>query len=167
MCAYAGNFTPEYATALSLLAECLIPIGGRLLIFGPMDAALAQSVGLSAPNIELGGLLTSHSLIETLRERADVLFVPMSFAKDYRANMEVSFPSKLADYTAAGLPLLIYGPNYCSAVRWAEANAPVAEVVTAEGGEELSRALRRLVSDPAHRMQLAQAASTAGTRFLL
>ena len=165
VCAYAGSFTPRYAAALELLAEHLIPVGGRLLIFGPIDAAQAKSMGLSSPNIQLGGLLTSPSLIETLRKRADALFVPMSFSPDDRANMEISFPSKLTDYTAVGLPLLIYGPEYCSAVRWARANAPVAEVVTAEGGDELSGSLRRLVSDPGYRMQLARSALLAGKRY--
>ena len=50
-----------------------------------------------------------------------------------RINMEMAFPSKLADCTATGLPLLIYGPAYCSAVTWARENPGVAEVVETEG----------------------------------
>jgi hypothetical protein len=166
VCAFAGTMSLEYAAALKLLAECLLAVAGRLLIFSPMNAEQAKSAGLSAPNIELAGLLpSSRLLIETLRERADVLYVPMAFSADYRANTEISFPSKLTDYTAVGLPLLIYGPKYCSAVRWAEANTPVAEVVTAEGGVELSRAVGRLASDPAYRTQLARAALAAGERY--
>jgi glycosyltransferase involved in cell wall biosynthesis len=166
VCAYAGTvYTLEDAAALQLLGECLLAVGGRLLIFGPMDAKQARSFGLSAPNIQLGGFLPSQSLVSTLRERADVLFVPMSFTPDHRINMELAFPSKLTEYTAAGLPLLIHGPKYCSAVRWAETNAPVAEVVTADGGVELSRAVQRLASDPDYRTQLARAALAAGERY--
>jgi hypothetical protein len=63
----------------------------------------------------------------------------MSFNAVDRANMEISFPSKLTDYTAVGLPLLIYGPHYCSAVQWARENPGVAEVVTADNAETLER----------------------------
>lgn len=58
--------------------------------------------------------------------------------------MEMAFPSKLADYTATGLPLLIYGPPYCSAVRWAQDNAGVAEVVAVEDQALLGVAIKRL-----------------------
>jgi hypothetical protein len=135
------------------------------LIFGPTDEALARSAGLSAANIELGGLLTSDALIATLRARADAIFVPMSFSPGDRANAEISYPSKLTDSTAAGLPLVIYGPDYCSAVQWALANASVAEVVTIEGHAGLSRSLRRLAFDSAYRLQLGKAALSAGARY--
>ena len=165
-CAFAGTVNNRgYAAALKQLAECLIPFGGRLLIFGAINMADAESLGLTGPNIEIGEAPSSRALIAMLRERADVLFVPMSFAQQDRTDMEISFPSKLSDYTAAALPLLIYGPEYCSAVRWAKANAPVAEVVTIEGGEGLSQALKKLASDPGQRMQLAQAAAATGNRY--
>ena len=166
VCAYAGSVNSrEYAVALKRLADCLGSLDGRLLIYGPMDPALANYVGLTTANVEFCGLLPSRSLIENLRERADVLFVPMSFSLDHRANMEVSFPSKLTDYSAVGLPLLVYGPEYCSAARWARANAPVAEVVDQEGGEALTDALKRLADNPTHRVRLAQSAIVAGDRY--
>lgn len=165
VCAYAGSFTPAYTAALRRVAQCLASFGGRLLIFGPMDEALARSADLYAPNVELGGLLTSDALIATLRARADALFVPMSFSPGDRANAQIGFPSKLTDSTAVGVPLVVYGPEYCSAVRWAQANAPVAEVITVEGDTELFGALRRLALDPAYRLQLGKAALSAGKRY--
>src|SRR6185436_15691424 len=101
--------------------------------------------GLLAPNIHSGGLIASKALVQHLRDNADVLVVPMSF-HGHDANMRLSFPSKLTDYTAAGLPILICGPEYCSAVRWARENAPVAEVVTSPSPELLGEAIGRLAS---------------------
>jgi len=100
-----------------------------------------------------------------LREEADTLFVPMSFRLADRANMELAFPSKLADYTAAGLPLLIYGPPYCSAVAWAHENSGVAEVVQTEQRTELAQALARLATDPARRLDLAKKALQVGRQY--
>jgi hypothetical protein len=83
--------------------------------------------------------------------------------------MELSFPTKLADYTAAGLPILIYGPSYCSAVGWAalaerEMGNAAASVVEQGGGDALANAVERL-EDPARRYELAAAAIAAGKRY--
>ncbi len=98
-----------------------------------------------------------------LRDEADALFVPMSFDASDRANMEMAFPSKLADCTATGLPLLIYGPTYCSAVAWARENEGVAEVVEAE--PQLSEAIKRLANNPAHRVVLGRRALDVGSEY--
>jgi len=142
---------------LRAVQKALRPVSGRLLIFGPLSAEVAQQVGLSDPNTTICGLLRSDQLLARLREEADALFVPMSFAVVDRSNMEMAFPSKLADYTATGLPLLIYGPTYCSAVIWARDNPGVAEVVESESG--LSSAVASLAQHPEHRLAI-------GTRVL-
>jgi len=145
--AFAGTINSEgYIRALRLLSQSLSRISGRLLLFGPISQDDAKRHGLDDPHVALGGLLSPADLLGRLRSEADVLFVPMSFAQSERSNMEMAFPSKLADYTATGLPLLIYGPSYCSAVRWANDNPGVAEVVAVEDQGLLSAALRRLES---------------------
>jgi hypothetical protein len=108
-------------------------------------------------------LLSSSELLTRLREDADALFVPMSFDPSDRANMEMAFPSKLADYTATGLPLLIYGPAYCSAVTWAHENPGVSEVVESEPA--LSPAIERLATDSDHRVNLGKRALEVGRQY--
>jgi glycosyltransferase involved in cell wall biosynthesis len=170
----AGNFTCAFAgtinsggvvSALQHLAHSLEPLSGRLLIYGPLTKEIARTSGLAAGNIEIAGLLPSGRLMDALRERADALFVPMSFDAADRNNMEISFPSKLADYAAVGLPLLIYGPSYCSAAQWAAENVGIAEVVTEESEGALSAALSRLAHDPLHRTALAQKSLAVGETY--
>lgn len=165
-CVFAGNiFCGSVFAALRRISSALIPLDGKLMIFGPLSAAQARTKGLDAANIEFGGLLSSARLLEVLRERADALVVPMSFEAAARTNMETSFPSKLADYTAAGVPLLIYGPDYCSAVRWARDNGGVAEVVASEDDKELVRTVGRLAADAPRRVLMAKAALAAGKQY--
>ena len=76
--------------------------------------------------------------------------------------MELSFPSKLTDYTAAGVPLLIWGPPYCSAVRWAREHEGVAEVVDDAEGEGLQPAIARICESASHRRRLASRAIEVG-----
>ena len=156
--AFAGTINSQgYIHALQALQNALKPVNGRLLIFGPLTVHVAEQIGLNDPNTEVCGLLSSEQLLARLRAQADALFVPMSFAESDRDNMTMAFPSKLADYTVTGLPLLIYGPAYCSAVRWARDNPGAAEVVERES--DLSGAVASLAHHPEHRLAL-------GTRVL-
>ena len=162
--AFAGTINSTgYIQALRAIQDALRSVGGRLLIFGPLTTQAAREVGLAGPDTTVCGLLTWSRLIERLRAEANALFVPMSFAAADRSNMEMAFPSKLADYTATGLPLLIYGPNYCSAIAWARENPGVAEVVEAE--EDLPTAVKRLANDPAWRVALGQRAVQVGRQY--
>jgi hypothetical protein len=61
-----------------------------------------------APRSELDAWLLS----------ADAFLIPMVFDKKYRRRMETSFPSKLIEFAQFGKPLIIWGPEYCSAVQW-------------------------------------------------
>jgi glycosyltransferase involved in cell wall biosynthesis len=164
--AFAGTINSiGYVKALQTLHSVLQPLGGTLLIFGPLTQVEARSVGLDHPDIALCGLLKWNDLMERLRKEADVLFVPMSFETSDRPNMEMAFPSKLADYTAVGLPLLIYGPGYCSAVRWANGNPGTAEVVSIEGIGPLTVAIQQLASEPAKRLLLGKRALSVGRQY--
>lgn len=156
--AFAGTINSNgYVNALTSLQNALKPVGGRLLIFGP------NQFGANDPNTENGGLISSSQLLTRLREEAHALFVPMSFDDRDRVNMQMAFPSKLADYTATGLPLLIYGPTYCSAVVWARENPGVAEVVETEAS--LSDAVARLANNSEARIALGKRALDVGREY--
>lgn len=160
--AYGGNvYHKGYWEALRHMASALEAIGGQLLIFGP-DEAKVKSNGLDRPNVIAHGFV--DNMLERMREEAHVLFVPMTFEECEKLNMQFSFPSKLTEYTAAGLPLLIYGPEYCSAVRWARDNGDAAEVVTIQGEVGLRAALKRL-SNPARQVELGRRALELGERY--
>src|SRR6185369_10805362 len=158
--AFAGTVNSRgYVRALTALQKALEPVDGRLLIFGPSTSDAA----LSHRNTESRGLLSSDELLMRLREEADALFVPMSFDASDRANMEMAFPSKLADYTATGVPLLIYGPSYCSAVAWARENPGVAEIVETE--TDLTNTIAKLANNPDHRIALGKCALSTGRKY--
>ena len=162
--AFAGTINSNgYIRALLALESALKPVGGRLTIFGPLTLDAAREAGFDDQHTEVCGLLSSNALMARLREDADALFVPMSFDACDRANMEMAFPSKLADCTATGLPLVIYGPGYCSAVVWARENQGVGEVVEAES--DLREAIERLANDPAHRVLLGRRALDVGREY--
>lgn len=166
VCGYAGSINSSgYLRALRDMAEALADINGSLLIFGPMTRERAAAHGLTNANIRWEGMVNSNELIHRMREEVDFLFAPMSFDEQDRYNMEISFPSKLTDYTAMGLPILVYGPSYASAVRWAKENTDAAFVIDSEKMETMNSVVKRLLEDATWRVELAKGAIRAGKHF--
>src|SRR5688572_18338859 len=164
--AFAGSINSNgYIQALRALQEALEPVGGRLLIYGPLTGEAAREVGLDRPQTIVRGLWSAGELMQRLRDEADALFVPMSFDPVDRTNMELAFPSKLADSTAVGLPLVIYGPPYCSAVRWARENSGVGEVVDRDLIPLLGEAIGHLAGEPALRVAMGKRAIEVGRKY--
>ncbi len=164
--AFAGTLnTNDYARTLNSIAKALTNFDGILLVYGPISRDDAISLGLNESNIELRGFVPSSELIFHLRQEADVLLVPTSFAPSDEAAIAVNFPSKLADYTAVGLPLLIIGPENSSAVQWARENSGVALVLNGRAELLLKNALSSLATDGELRQRLAMKASEVGERL--
>ena len=74
--------------------------------------------------------------------------------------MTTSFPSKLIDATQLGLPVVVWGPEYCSAVQWARP-AKRALCVTDANPSALRQALEGLAASPMEQERLAKSAREA------
>jgi len=159
---YGGNSGAETMSGLLLLAQALRNQRARVEVFGAFDDRAQRAILEISPAFRFNGFVPSDRMIRELRDRADVLFVPMAFDEQARSNMILSFPSKLADYTASGLPLLIHGPSDCSAARWVRTRGEVAQLVETPGAGLLGDAIELLRATPARRWQLAQGAAAAG-----
>src|SRR5262249_36292347 len=144
--------------------NALAKFGGKLLVYAPFDQQRRSAFALDLPNVELRGFTPWTEMLRTFRQEADALVVPVSFQPGDRRQTILSFPSKLADYTAAGLPLLIFAPEYSSAARWARANPGVAEIVDTNETARLDAAMLRLTKSPAHRWRLAHQALATGRK---
>jgi hypothetical protein len=164
--AFAGTVnTRGYAQSLAALASVLGSVGGELVVYSNLNAGGIRECGLESSHVSVRPIMPFGELLESLRRDVDVLFVPMSFAAEDAQNMMLGFPSKLADYTAVGLPLLIWGPPYCSAVRWAHENSGAAEVVDVPAAAALKDSVTRLMNDAHHRRSLAETALEKGREF--
>lgn len=160
--AYAGTVnSPGYVRLLRALAGVLATVDCRLDIYGPMDERTLRECGLDLPNIRGAGRVAPDQLVRHLHEHADVLYAPMSFAPSERVGMQLAFPSKLADYTRAGLPILLHAPPDTAALDWAASFPDAAEVVPTESDSDLVQAVTRLMR-PEHRTGLASGAREAG-----
>ena len=160
--AYAGSIwvadvLPMLWRLVPLLREVCGPDSG-VDVYTPPE----QAEGVGASPFHWRGFLPPVQLAEDLGKTASLLVLPVSFAPDQREAVERAFPSKLADYTAIGLPILIWGPESSAAVRWARTFPDAAEVVTEQSDEALREALRRLARSRELRQRLADGGIAAG-----
>lgn len=103
-----------------------------------------------APRAELDGWLNE----------ASAFLVAMVFDQPFRRRMETSFPSKLIEFAQLGKPLVIWGPEYGSAVQWAR-QGNRALCITDPNPAALREALESLAVLPEERLRLSAAASHA------
>ncbi len=108
-------------------------------------------------------MVCAEELGRRVSDTADALFLPTSFARGEATDVATLFPSKLAEYTAIGLPILAWTPPYSSAARWLAGHLGAAELVTDPDPTALLEPLRRL-TDPAHAARVAAAGVSAGVR---
>lgn len=74
---------------------------------------------------------------------ADAFIVPMVFDPKMRRRMRTSFPSKLIEFAQLGKPLIVWGPDDCSAIRWAHVNG-YHLTVTSEDPEKVIQEIKML-----------------------
>jgi hypothetical protein len=140
-------------------------MNGFLDLYTGTPAATLTALGLDQPAIRVQGFFPAHELGDRIGRTAHALFLPASFEPRERDDVATLFPSKLADYTSIGLPVLVWGPGYSSALRWAAENPDTCLHFTELNPEPVGEAVRQLVADPSHAAALATAGMEAGRRY--
>jgi glycosyltransferase involved in cell wall biosynthesis len=154
---------------------------GNLYDYGPMLAALLETVKDHASvEVQIRGANPNwpEDFSTEMRDRnlwldfvpwkqltswlstTDVFLVTMSFDPLLRRRMQTSFPSKLLEYTQFGKPIVIWGPEYCSAVQWAK-QCDGAVCVTSENALDVVQALEEFSQSPDRRTYYAKQAQSA------
>ncbi len=154
---FAGTLTGVAIPSLELLVRALKSaklsgIAWSLDVYGANAEHLREFGWDGDARIQARGWAEQDELKAALRQ-ADVLYLPYSFERATLRFVHTSFPSKLADYLAAGRAVLICAPPESSVVPYARERG-FAEVVDRPSEELLAEALARLGSAE-HRRRLA------------
>lgn len=148
---YAGTLSGIYGPMMQDL--CALVQGYpelRLQLFGPpldWPELLVQKV--KAAQIYRGFI---PNLMEELRN-ANALLVAMSFNPRDQMRMQTSFPSKIVEYCQFGKPIIIWGPDYSSAVHWG-CKYESALVVTSPSAQDLVKSIQELATQPQEQKRL-------------
>ena len=170
------EFDMQFASQAKAGTVFKIVYSGNLDLYGPMllealrvfkgHPQIQLQVRGSNPNwpdeaqneIRAAGLwveFAPRSELVAWLQSADAFLIPMVFEEKYRRRMMTSFPSKLIEFAQFGKPLIIWGPEYCSAVQWGEQNEK-ALCVKSPDVDELSKQLEFLCALPDQKQKYAE-----------
>jgi hypothetical protein len=155
--AFAGSIYGDAGVRqLADFAAAAAGIGHRLIVYSPQHSQLREMTA-GAPGLHSRPPVASAELAARLREEADCLLVTGSFDPAHRDQVSTLFPSKVADYSAIGLPLLAWAPAYASIADFSNSHTGCMELVTDPDPSALAPAMTRLASMPNLRTGLANA----------
>jgi len=150
---YAGSISGIYAPMIQQLLAALQGVQGlQLNLFGRSPNWENDLIQELKEQRIYGGFLPRDLLRQELSQ-ASALLVTISFDKNNRRWAETSFPSKLVEYCQYNKPIIIWGPDYCSAVRWAR-KYQSALIVTSPLAHNLVQAIQELAARPEEKTRL-------------
>jgi len=160
---FAGNLNYGYGVALCQMLPAMREAGIRLVLYSQPPGPEAAALTTAGDTCDFRGFVPSAEAWAGIQRDCDAVWLPYpnpagAMERLYRYH----FPSKLPEYLALGLPVIVSGPDYATGVRWARGRP--AAVATASGRDhaELLGLFRRLAVDSAWRSQLAREGWAAG-----
>jgi hypothetical protein len=103
--------------------------------------------------------MPAERLVRHLRDNADALFLVMD---DVGLNSRISFPSKLVDYSATGLPIVVCAPRNSAPAYWVHDHPGAGMFVEARDDSALHDAFALLANDAGRRRSLGMEALAVG-----
>ena len=157
---YAGsNTAPD---AFDTLVQCLDSHGWRIAGRNVVLRLVGVRYLLNARGPQQVEYFGWRRVSETVNLMAatDVLYLPQPFSERLRPLAELSFPTKLSTYLAAGRPILLHAPTYAAVVPFFD-RYPFGEWCSSLNGDDLGSQLTRLATDHAVRETACAAISAA------
>ncbi len=158
---YAGSITaPDaFEQLIKTLDAYQWQIAGRDVVLRLMGARYLLNTS-QPQRIEYFGRQRSVDDAINLLADCDILYLPQPFSEPLRPLAELSFPTKLSTYVAAGRPILLHAPAYASVVPFFD-RYPFGEWCSSLNGDDLGDRLTRLATDHAVRETACAAISAA------
>lgn len=162
---FAGNLGYGYGRELCRLLPAVRNSGSRLVVYAHRPGADCAALGEAADCVELRGFKPAREVWAEIQRDCDAVWLPYPVpAGEFERLYRCHFPSKLPEYLALGLPVIVSGPAYATGVKWGLAqNKAVITCIDPEPAG-VSGLLRDLAGNAELRLQLAKAGFAAGER---
>jgi hypothetical protein len=115
---FAGSLSAWYGPMLEQLVRANSDSQLRFEIFGShVHASWSRSFDSAARTAGVYRGQVAFDQLKTHAQDADLLLLPMGFDDECAQTERTSFKTKFLDYLTFQKPIVIWGPEYCSAVR--------------------------------------------------
>jgi glycosyltransferase involved in cell wall biosynthesis len=163
---FVGNLNYGYGDELVRLLPVFRSTGARLIAFGQPPGRSCAALLEATDCFEFRGFAPSpQDAWRAIQSDCDAVILPypnpagkMDFL--YRHH----FPSKLPEYLALGMPVIVTGPDYATGVKWSQQHSEAIATYSAPDIDGIRRLLNRLRSSNEYRVRLAMRGFEAGNR---
>lgn len=156
---YAGGLAYGYGHRIREVAPALAATGARIRVFSRQRFEDIPGVASYA------GTFPPDEVWARMQRECDVVWLPYGHDAHHRQLYTTHFPSKLTEYVALGMPLLITGPSSATGVKWGLRYPKAALTLADESVEQVARAAQRLRDDADYRVALATEVRASGEEF--
>lgn len=158
---FGGGLSYGYGPRLLELVPVFRQAGVKVRVYGGnLPTAHCADVLLNQ-----GRLTTAEAVWARIKDECDAVLMPYCFPNlGHQELFRTHFPSKLPEYLALGMPVIIAGPPYATGVKWGLRNPDACVVITEQDGEQWAHALMRLRDNAELRLQLSVSSVRAGER---
>jgi glycosyltransferase involved in cell wall biosynthesis len=161
---FVGNPNYGYGEQLVKMLPAFRAADARLIAYGQTPHGAAGELARASDVVELRGFVpTPEEAWQGVQRDCDAIIFPYLAPSGFMDPLyRVHFPSKLPEYLALGMPIVMVGPDSATGVRWARRHPAAVLLLEADARESWSGELRRLARDGDLRARLAAAALSAG-----
>jgi hypothetical protein len=149
---FAGSLSAWYGPMLEQLVRASSDFHLRFEIFGN-NASWSREFDIAARAAGVYKEQISFDQLKTYAQEADLLLLPMGFGDKCAQTERTSFKTKFLDYLTFQKPIVIWGPEYCSAVRAAR-EFDAGECYTSPDAAGCIATLQNLAHDAERQKQL-------------
>jgi glycosyltransferase involved in cell wall biosynthesis len=155
---YAGNLAYGYGDRLQQLLPIFKEAGTVLRIYSFQAPRFLEDA-----TVEYAGGFTDQQVMwERVQSECDAVILPYGEPEHGHQQLyRTHFPSKLPEYLALGMPVVITGPDYATGMVWAKAHPDACLRISNHDGEMIGSSLQRLRNDPGLRRGLSMGALNA------
>lgn len=113
---YAGSLAYGYREGINEIIDILERTNTTLRIYRNIDKDITKSSA-----IEFAGYAnTPEETWLKIIEECDAVILPYSQSKKFEKLYRTHFPSKLAEYVALQMPIIVCGPDYANGMKWSK-----------------------------------------------
>jgi glycosyltransferase involved in cell wall biosynthesis len=162
---FVGNLAYGYGDELLRLLPALRAANVRLVIYSAPPGDSLAALLAATDCVDFRGFAPAMAAWRAIQAECDAVILPYSHASGRLERLvRHHFPSKLPEYLALGLPVMVSGPEYATGVAWGLRNPTAVMTCTSTGLNSIAAKLESLRVDPALRLSLATTGLAAGLR---
>ena len=162
---FAGNLNYGYGEGLVQVLPAIRAARARLIVYGRPPGGAAAPLAAATDCCDLRGFVPAAEAWAGIQKDCDAVWLPYPDpAGSMEALYSYHFPSKLPEYLALGMPVIVTGPSYATGFQWARRNSEATLCAGTKNLPELTALLQRLALDGPWRQNLAERGWHAGER---